>query len=149
MKNVSAVERFLAKVDVTDEGCLRWTGTVLPNGYGHFRGDLSQMTLAHRFAYETFVGPIPRGLHIDHLCRNRLCVNPAHLEPVTCRENALRGEAPTVALHLAGRCARGHTDFVTLVSEGRTRRICRTCRNERSKEHQRRRRAAERARAVA
>jgi hypothetical protein len=50
---------------------------------------------AHRFAYELLVGPIPEGLVIDHLCRNRRCVNPAHLEPVTAEENWRRGDAPS------------------------------------------------------
>ena len=60
------------------------------------------MVMAHRFAYEEYVGPIPDGLQIDHLCRNKWCVNPEHLEPVTCRENALRGVAPSVRLAPGG-----------------------------------------------
>ena len=126
---VDAVDRFLAKVEPLADGCWRWTGSRIPNGYGNFRGYESRMVMAHRFAYEEFVGPIPDGLQIDHLCRNKWCVNPEHLEPVTNRENQLRGEAPMVALHIAGVCIRGHTGPFSYVnaSDGRRRRKCRTC----------------------
>lgn len=70
--------------------------------------------VAHRFAYERFVGTIPAGLQIDHLCRTRLCVNPAHLEPVTNRENVLRGLAATRT-----HCAKGHP-----VIDGRSCGVC-------------------------
>jgi HNH endonuclease len=134
--------RFVAKVEPTDD-CWRWMGTILPNGYGHFRGYGSKMILAHRFAYEEFVGSIPQGLQIDHLCRNRWCVNPDHLEPVTNRENAFRGVAPSIALHLAGRCARGHSRFyVVNTSERGPRRRCRECENEWQRIRRAKRRAA-------
>lgn len=94
-------ELFLAKVEVVGE-CWRWTGVVTPRGYGMFRD--GKMRSAHRWAYESFIGPIPNGLQLDHLCHtddhsclggdecpHRRCVNPAHLEPVTARGNSLRG----------------------------------------------------------
>lgn len=87
--------------------CWLWTGYVDTTGYGKFRYD-GVTGLAHRYAYELLVGPIAEGLHLDHLCRVKACVNPAHLEPVTPRENVLRGEAPAVALHHKGVCSRGH-----------------------------------------
>ena len=87
----SAADRFWAKVDKAgDADCWNWTGC-RSEGYGrfHFEGRLMP---AHRWSYEDAVGPIPEGLVIDHLCQNRLCCNPAHMEPVTRAENSRRGE---------------------------------------------------------
>jgi hypothetical protein len=85
--------RFFSRVNGTPDGCWLWTAHVNPRtGYVQFRigGRSGKMVLAHRWSYEHFVGPIPDGLQIDHLCRVRHCVNPSHLEPVTARENRLR-----------------------------------------------------------
>lgn len=82
-------KRFWSKVEKTDT-CWLWRGFTTKKGYGHFalgRG----YKQAHRHSYELLVGKIPSHLQIDHLCRVRNCVNPDHLEPVTSRENALRG----------------------------------------------------------
>lgn len=85
--------------------CWEWTGARAPQGYGQIRTAGDGPTVgAHRAVYEDRVGPIPEGLHLDHLCRNRECVNPAHLEPVTNKENNHRG--------LAGpreQCPQGHS----------------------------------------
>lgn len=81
-------DRFWSKVEKTDT-CWLWLGARTRGGYGLFR--LKKMRSAHRVVYEMMVGRIPDGYDLDHLCRVRHCVNPAHLEPVTERENALRG----------------------------------------------------------
>ena len=117
--------RFWRYVDKTDD-CWLWTGAVC-RGYGHFC--ISQRPTktmkAHRFAYELITGPIPDGLTIDHLCRNPLCVNPDHLEPVTISENRSRVPRKT-------HCKHGHafTEANTHISESvkrGKRRRCRTC----------------------
>jgi hypothetical protein len=82
-------ERFWSRVDKTD-GCWVWTGPLHRGGYAKFQARDGRKVFVHRFSYETLVGPIPEGLFIDHLCENRLCVKPDHLEPVTHRENNLR-----------------------------------------------------------
>jgi hypothetical protein len=73
-----------------DTGCWEWLGFRKNTGYGQFRHK-GRTQPAHRFFYRLYVGEIPDGLHLDHLCRNRLCVNPEHLEPVTREENVRRG----------------------------------------------------------
>lgn len=73
-----------------ETGCWNWTGAILKTGYGAMSW-LGKNKPAHRIAYEQFVGPIPDGLVLDHLCRNTRCVNPDHLEPVTSTENIRRG----------------------------------------------------------
>ena len=73
-----------------DTGCWNWSRAMNRGGYGKIRSNKRDMP-AHRWVYEQLIGPIPEGLTLDHLCRNRRCVNPAHLEPVTIRENTRRG----------------------------------------------------------
>lgn len=103
-------ERFLSKIAPVESGCWLWTGWRSELGYGRFRMGPPdfKMAVAPRVSYEFFVGPIPDGHHIDHLCRTPSCVNPDHLEPVTPRENTRRGLAPAIVVARTGACARGH-----------------------------------------
>jgi len=83
---------FLSKISPEpNSGCWLWTGCCEEKGYATiYKDNWKGHRPAHRFSYETFVGPIPHGLHIDHKCRVRCCVNPDHLEPVTVAENNRR-----------------------------------------------------------
>lgn len=105
--------------------CRLWAGAVQSSGYGSV-WVAGRSELAHRVAYETHVGPIPPGLHIDHLCGRRLCVNPAHLEPVTCGDNTRRtGHGSEV------RCKRNHPltgPNLLLKKRGPGRTVVRNCR---------------------
>lgn len=102
----SDAERFHQRIRMRD-GCWEWLGKRTAAGYGQFRCENRQL-YAHRWSYEHHVGPIPDGLTIDHLCRNRCCVNPGHLEPVTSHENMLRGTAPPARNARKTHCIRGH-----------------------------------------
>jgi hypothetical protein len=102
------LERFVGKIARDDgTGCWLWTAGISPAGYAQFRYDGKKQN-AHRFSYEAFVGPILDGVHIDHLCRVRHCVNPAHLEAVTCHENVMRGEGVAAINARKTHCPRGH-----------------------------------------
>jgi len=113
--------RFWAKVTQGD-GCWTWTATVNSRGYGQWAVNGVSKS-AHRLTYEAIVGPIPDGLTIDHLCRNKRCVNPAHMEPVTAAENNRRKPSSTKT-----HCVRGHElSGDNLRINGLGRRSCRTC----------------------
>lgn len=117
-----------------NSGCWLWLGATMRNGYGELRVD-GRNRPAHRVAYEALVAPVSARLSMDHLCRVRCCVNPQHLEPVTQRENIMRGEGPEQAgarMRNKTHCPRGHSyagDNLYVRSDGR--RECRTCWKER------------------
>lgn len=101
-------ERFAAQVVVAKTGCLLWTGSTDGRGrYGQFGVD-RRVVRAHRWAWEQEHGPVPEGFDLDHLCRKTLCVNPAHLELVTHRENVLRGQSFAAINAAKTHCKRGH-----------------------------------------
>ncbi len=122
-------------------GCWLWGGPSNGHGYGSFfyKG---RLTGAHRYSHETFIGPIPNGYDVDHLCRVRCCVNPAHLEAVTRRENILRGVSKVAQRASQTHCKNGHPfslDNTSITRRGS--RVCKTCRaayarkNRPNKEH--------------
>ena len=126
-------ERFMAKVAIDETtACWLWTAALDRKGYARF-GLNGKNCTAHRVAYELLVGPIPDGLTLDHLCRNRRCVNPAHLEPVTNEENLRRGEWPHNRYKAT--CKRGHN--LTPARDG-SRRRCLVCSRESSRRYEQR-----------
>jgi len=146
----TVVTRFISKVDATGE-CWLWIGGCFKEGYGRFTLD-GHLVLAHRIAYELWVGPIPNGLQLDHICHNndatcaggsacihRRCVNPAHLDPVTSRENVLRSTVSTASRNARKtHCPYGHPLDGVQKNGGRTAsnraRYCKTCLRDRSRE---------------
>lgn len=117
-------ERFWQKVAVQGDGCWVWTAYKNRDGYGKitYRGELFS---AHRLIYASLVAPVPTGLHLDHLCRVRHCVNPAHLEPVTSGENTRRSPIHAAQMVLNGRRCAGEGHGSAKLSDSAAREIFR------------------------
>lgn len=98
--------RFIAKTKINQHGCYEWQGHLSKDGYGSFRVK-GQYYKAHRYAYTLYVGEIPDGFEIDHLCRNRACVNVDHLEAVTKSVNQQRGLRGDLRVSIS-HCKYGH-----------------------------------------
>ncbi len=124
-------QRFWEKVIKKKKGCWDWNGNI-SNGYGYILKD-KHMIPAHRISYELHKGKIPEGLEIDHLCRNRICTNPGHLEAVTSRENVLRGVGLPALYYKQTHCKRGHELSDNNVRLYRGHRTCLKCEKSRNR----------------
>ena len=124
---VDTMERFWSKVlPEPNTGCWLWIGSITSKGYGTFWD--GKTVNAHVFSYRNLQREIPSGLQLDHLCRNRHCVNPSHLEPVTCRVNLLRGITSAAVNAAKTHCLYGHVYDEKNTYWGRNGRRCKRCR---------------------
>ena len=126
--------RIARKITVQSDGCWTWKGPMTPNGYGKWRvGPGKPERAVHRIMWEDANNtPVPEGQQLDHLCRNRRCCNPSHLEVVTPSENTRRQDH---ANRKKQECPRGHsyTEENTRI-DAKGRRICRACDRERARQ---------------
>lgn len=142
--SVTVIDRLWEKTQITD-GCWEWTGRIAHNGYGRIWVERSTKP-AHRVAYEHLIGPVPDGLELDHLCRNKRCVNPDHLEPVTHAENCRRADIALGIRSAITHCSFGHEftnrNTAYRARKGAVHRVCRKCTSRRTTEYRRRKRVA-------
>lgn len=130
--NRNTIEKALwDKVTVTGF-CWLFEGWVDKEGYGYARFDLKAQRV-HKLAYEQLIGPVPDGLHLDHLCRVRHCVNPDHLEPVTPRENLMRGFTHARVNAEKSHCKNGHEFTPENTLQDDKQRYCRACARDKQK----------------
>lgn len=143
-KVIPVLERFWSKVDKKSFGygteCWIWNASINASGYAWFRGEFSKQKygyvgrLAHRWAYEHFIGSIQDGFELDHLCKNKSCVNPEHLRQVTHAEN-MKG---LLHSNRVTKCPNGH-DYISknlLIrkrKDGREYKVCRTCKRDKER----------------
>lgn len=133
--NIKELLRFIAAIEIADSGCWNWTRGLNGNGYPSlYCGAAGGTVGGHRLAYEYWVGLIPAKFVVDHLCRNRRCVNPDHLEAVPHRTNIKRGLGPVAANLNKFRCKYGHWFLGdnTYIEPKTGYRQCRICRSKRN-----------------
>ncbi len=123
--SIKPLDRFLQKIEISSESCWEWQGCT-SNGYGQINID-RKTTRAHRFIYEYYHGKISSELQIDHLCSNRKCVNPNHLEQVTQQENNLRSMSISGINSRKTHCIRGHKFTDENIYYWKKSRHCRIC----------------------
>lgn len=130
---MSVIERFLEKIVIFENGCWNWEACKNQYGYGLIKIK-KVSTLSHRFIYEYYYGQLCPDLEIDHLCRNRACCNPLHLDQVTHKVNLLRGDTINAINARKTHCPQGHkyTSENTYIDYKNARR-CKICRKEQSK----------------
>lgn len=131
--DVEGLPKTVGKFTISDpDECWEWKGSLTSKGYGscYYKG---RNRGAHRVVYEFLVGKVPEGLQLDHLCRNRKCVNPKHLEPVTGKVNVLRSNAVSAINTAKTHCPRGHAlegeNLAHWLLTVKGWRWCRTCKN--------------------
>jgi hypothetical protein len=137
---LSPEQRFWAKVSAPDsDGCWNWNGsTSKKTGYGQFALDNKTPLLVHRIAYSLLRGEIPPKMTIDHLCRNRRCVNPDHMDICTRGENTMRGNTITAANLRKTHCGKGHPySGENLIVKAEGFRRCRQCHAEWNRKYMR------------
>jgi hypothetical protein len=137
---VTLLDRIKRRIAITEAACWEWLGAKTHNGYGQVWGGHDRGTArVHRVVFELTRGPIPEGLVVDHLCRNRACCNPEHLELCTQGDNARKApDAPFWVRKRATHCERGHVfDEANTLTTTTGHRECRTCRALRAQNYKR------------
>ncbi len=147
---------FWQKVRVANSGCWEWVAYCDKDGYGKY--SLASVSSVcgrgvHRITYHHFIARIPEGMQIDHLCRNRRCCNPEHLEAVTVGENVNRSLNYIALNRRKTHCPQGHAYVgdnlvIKINRHGTESRVCKKCRNDQAREYQRHRRAAAKAKGM-
>ena len=126
-------EKIRERIQVSETECWEWIGTIRPDGYGLlYSAQHKRQIRAHRVVFSFFMGELTKGLVIDHLCRNRKCVNPSHLRETTQRENTICGVGPAAKKHAQTECVKGHPfdEQNTYIPPKRGTRHCRKCTTE-------------------
>ena len=140
MSRPNTIMNLMGQLVIQENGCAIWPGR-LKKGYAEVSYQSKKRKL-HRLLYEYFVGTVPEGMVLDHLCRNRACGNFAHLEPVTVGVNVLRGESFSAVNKQKATCLRGHVlegENIRISKDGK--RICRPCMRDHGKKHRNKKKA--------